>query len=185
MRTLWRDVREHRAAAVLLLVGWIALLAADVYINSLWANSIRTPPVGNDLDNISEILGYKNLLLLASPFVAAIVAGWWRATALKSGSWVGPSIVSGVLAVLISSVAFALFEWGFSEAFGPLIAGGGWQAATAPAGNGYDSPGWMIAGVVFFFVFGSVLGALGGIVGGWAARAYWRARGSRGARTPA
>ncbi len=179
MRSLLRDVREHKVAAVLLLVGWIALMAADNYLNSLWANSIRTPPVGNDLDNIFEILNIKNLLLLAFLVVAAIVAGWWRATALKSYGWVGPSTLSGLLAALISYVAFDLFEWGFGS-IGPLIAAGDWPAHLEP-GNGYT---WVDAYLIGGLLAG-VLGVLGGFFGGWAASVYWSGRDSRRDRKPA
>ncbi len=114
MRSLWRDVREHKVAAVLLLVGWIALMAVHSYAEVLWwASSGRHPPF---------VIALAGLLADAFPFVAAIVAGWWRAaalaspTALKSGSWLGPSILSGQLAALTSSVAYQLCFWGFYSA---------------------------------------------------------------------
>ncbi len=158
MRSLWRDVREHRAAAALLLVWWIALLAGFIYLSLYsWANSGHSAPVVSDLVISSP----------AFPFVAAIVAGWWRATALKSGSWVGPSALSGLLVGQISCVAFVLCIWGFFYLIGPLVPTSDYSS--------FPPSEWIIAGVVIFFVLGSVIGALGGLVGGVAAWANGRA----------
>ena len=166
MISLWRDVREHRVAAVLLLVWWIALMAGFMYGEVyIMITSVRQAPVVSDLA----------ILFPAFPVVAAILAGWWRATARQSGSWLGPSLLSGLLAALTSSVAAALFAWGFDSLAGPLVAGGDWRPPEPP---GY-------AMVPFFSVFGFVVGVLGGTVGGLAAWVYWWARGSRGARSPA
>ena len=87
---------------------------------------------------------------------------------MQGGSWLGGSLLSGVLAGLFSLGAYTLVSMNFLPK-----TGSNWL----PDLSGLI----LIAGLVYSLVFG----ALGGIVGGLAARMYWRTRGSRRDRSPA
>ncbi len=159
MRTLWRDVREHKVAAVLLLVWWLAILA------TLVAPQIDRWSRGGYGTMVDLVASY---MLLGLAFVAGVLVGWRRVTG-PGGHWrLGDSVLSGLLAGVISLEAMALGYIGLYRLLGPLFASSGSQI----------SPLWPLETLGYTALavgVGTLLGAIGGLVGSLAARASGRA----------
>ena len=139
MRQLWHDIGTHRLAAALFLVLWFAIWWITV---TTWSGGMNTLVV---------------CLHLLMPFVAGVLAGWWR------NSTAG-NIKGGILAGLL----FCVIDFAILAVFQSLPEPGRMQSSFWGEALGMG---------LIYTVIGIVLGTVGGIISELIAAALHRVRG--------
>jgi hypothetical protein len=181
LRAFWHGVRDHRAAALMLLAWFFAILAAWVggLINYdlpgdrpqiSFLNMIRWP---FPEDMLNELFFQTSL-----PFLAGMLAAWWRSTSPGTVSRVASGRSAGVIVGIVSLTALILGLVGL------------YVLASYILGQPLNLGEIFFTGPYLGYAFvvvpgGALLGLLGCLVGGLAAMVGRRAGERRRLRRPA
>ncbi len=162
MLHLQRDIKAHRAAAILFLTLWLAL----------WATTEVTwlyEPTGESIGMQPAVF----TIHLAAPLVIAFTVGWWQPT-LRAG------IKTGLLAGALFAAAnmAALLVWSaVIIALGRVTA----EAQTMSMAEGIFEAAHMSLAYV---LVGALLGTVGGLLGAGLSRILRQARDGHGRASP-